>query len=141
MHPYYVGTQAHPEFKSRPTAPHPLFGGLVGAALAQSRRRLLEDGGAGMTAAARPSRSTRPVLASRITFPGRVWDVRTDDVRARRTGTVVTATSCATPAPSGCIALDEDDRVLLVRQYRHPVGMCCGSRPPACSTSPASRRC
>ncbi|MFC4370926.1 CTP synthase [Citricoccus nitrophenolicus] len=32
-HPYYVSTQAHPEFKSRPTAPHPLFAGLVAAAL------------------------------------------------------------------------------------------------------------
>ncbi len=32
-HPYYVSTQAHPEFKSRPTRPHPLFRGLVGAAL------------------------------------------------------------------------------------------------------------
>ena len=33
-HPFYVGTQAHPEFKSRPTRPHPLFVGLVRAALA-----------------------------------------------------------------------------------------------------------
>ena len=33
-HPFYVGTQAHPEFKSRPTRPHPLFVGLVKAALA-----------------------------------------------------------------------------------------------------------
>jgi CTP synthase len=43
QHPYYVGTQAHPEFKSRPTRAHPLFAGLVGAALArQSETRLLE---------------------------------------------------------------------------------------------------
>jgi CTP synthase len=34
VHPYYVGTQAHPEFKSRPTKAHPLFAGLIGAALA-----------------------------------------------------------------------------------------------------------
>ena len=33
LHPYYVGTQAHPEFKSRPTRPHPLFAGLIEAAL------------------------------------------------------------------------------------------------------------
>ena len=32
-HPYYVATQAHPEFLSRPTKAHPLFAGLVGAAL------------------------------------------------------------------------------------------------------------
>lgn len=33
VHPYYVSTQAHPEFKSRPTRAHPLFSGLVAAAL------------------------------------------------------------------------------------------------------------
>lgn len=33
VHPYYVATQAHPEFLSRPTRPHPLFAGLVRAAL------------------------------------------------------------------------------------------------------------
>ncbi len=33
-HPFWVGTQAHPEFKSRPDRPHPLFRELVGAALA-----------------------------------------------------------------------------------------------------------
>ncbi len=32
-HPYYVGTQAHPELKSRPTRAHPLFRGLIAAAL------------------------------------------------------------------------------------------------------------
>ena len=36
VHPYYVGTQAHPEFKSRPTKPHPLFAGLVKAAVEHS---------------------------------------------------------------------------------------------------------
>ena len=34
-HPYFVATQAHPEFKSRPTRSHPLFRGLVEAALAR----------------------------------------------------------------------------------------------------------
>jgi len=32
-HPYYVGTQAHPEFLSRPTKAHPLFSGLIAAAI------------------------------------------------------------------------------------------------------------
>ena len=32
-HPFFVGTQAHPEFKSRPNRPHPLFAGLVEAAV------------------------------------------------------------------------------------------------------------
>ncbi|MEU4428567.1 CTP synthase [Actinoplanes sp. NPDC024001] len=34
VHPYFVATQAHPELKSRPTRPHPLFDGLVKAAIA-----------------------------------------------------------------------------------------------------------
>ena len=37
VHPYYLATQAHPEFRSRPTRPHPLFAGLIEAAL-QYRR-------------------------------------------------------------------------------------------------------
>ena len=42
-HPYYVATQAHPEFKSRPDHAHPLFAGLVAAALeAQRSQRLVE---------------------------------------------------------------------------------------------------
>jgi CTP synthase len=35
VHPYYVATQAHPEFRSRPTRAHPLFAGLVKAAMAR----------------------------------------------------------------------------------------------------------
>jgi len=43
VHPYYIGTQAHPELKSRPTRSHPLFAGLIGAALeVQKSTRLLE---------------------------------------------------------------------------------------------------
>jgi CTP synthase len=33
VHPFFVGTQAHPELKSRPTRPHPLFRAFVGAAI------------------------------------------------------------------------------------------------------------
>ena len=36
VHPYYVGTQAHPEFLSRPTKAHPLFSGLIAAAIANN---------------------------------------------------------------------------------------------------------
>ncbi len=37
LHPYYVATQAHPELRSRPTRPHPLFAGLVGAAIERQK--------------------------------------------------------------------------------------------------------
>ena len=38
-HPFWVGTQAHPEFKSRPDRPHPLFRELIGAALTYGSTR------------------------------------------------------------------------------------------------------
>jgi CTP synthase len=42
VHPFYVATQAHPELRSRPTRPHPLFAGLVGAAIRRQREQRLE---------------------------------------------------------------------------------------------------
>ncbi len=51
-HPYWVATQAHPEFKSRPDRAHPLFRELIGAALARrdatppGLRRMLSDAAA-----------------------------------------------------------------------------------------------
>ena len=37
-HPWFIATQAHPEFKSRPNRPHPLFKGFVGAALKYQKK-------------------------------------------------------------------------------------------------------
>src|SRR3954451_20273496 len=42
VHPFFVGTQAHPEFRSRPTRAHPLFAAFIGAAL----QRAADSGGA-----------------------------------------------------------------------------------------------
>jgi CTP synthase len=63
-HPFWVGTQAHPEFKSRPDRAHPLFRGLVAAALnrAEGRAPRLLDVEALPGA---PQRSAPPVSASR----------------------------------------------------------------------------
>jgi len=41
-HPWFVGCQFHPEFKSRPMSPHPLFVQFIEAAVAQSKRRTWE---------------------------------------------------------------------------------------------------
>nr|WP_157480152.1 CTP synthase [Leifsonia sp. Root227] len=41
VHPFYVGTQAHPELRSRPNRAHPLFRGLVGAALDRQKASML----------------------------------------------------------------------------------------------------
>jgi CTP synthase len=44
VHPFFIGTQAHPELRSRPTRSHPLFRGLVAAALDRQRAsRLFDD--------------------------------------------------------------------------------------------------
>jgi CTP synthase len=43
VHPYYVATQAHPELRSRPTRPHPLFTGLIDAALTRQRETRLPE--------------------------------------------------------------------------------------------------
>jgi CTP synthase len=53
-HPFYVGTQAHPEFKSRPDRPHPLFRELVTASLVRREGRnphLIPVSGEGVSAA------------------------------------------------------------------------------------------
>lgn len=39
VHPFFIGTQAHPEFKARPLAPHPLFTGFIKAALASQLKK------------------------------------------------------------------------------------------------------
>jgi CTP synthase len=39
LHPWFVGTQAHPEFKSRPNRPSPLYRDFVGAAIAHAEPR------------------------------------------------------------------------------------------------------
>ena len=49
MHPWFVGTQAHPEFMSRPNRPSPLYRDFVGAALAHDDRLRGENGSATVT--------------------------------------------------------------------------------------------
>ncbi|HEY6234506.1 MAG TPA: CTP synthase [Candidatus Elarobacter sp.] len=46
VHPWFVGTQAHPEYKSRPNRPSPLYRDWIGAALERSRARTAGGGGA-----------------------------------------------------------------------------------------------
>jgi CTP synthase len=49
-HPFFVGTQAHPEFRSRPTRAHPLFAAFVAAALERARVATTDMGGVTMPA-------------------------------------------------------------------------------------------
>ncbi|MFW6689567.1 CTP synthase [Streptomyces sp. MAR4 CNX-425] len=55
-HPYLVSTQSHPELRSRPTRPHPLFAGLVKAAVARQEGARQQD-------AARPQAGARDAHA------------------------------------------------------------------------------
>jgi CTP synthase len=50
VHPYFLATQAHPEFRSRPARPHPMFAGLIEAAVARQDQALVD-----LTAAAASS--------------------------------------------------------------------------------------
>jgi CTP synthase len=45
-HPWFVGVQFHPEFRSRPLQPHPLFAAFVGASIDHGTRRTARSGGA-----------------------------------------------------------------------------------------------
>ncbi len=53
-HPWFVACQFHPEFRSRPGKPHPLFAGFVGAAVAQAARDADDDEDEPSPAPARP---------------------------------------------------------------------------------------
>jgi CTP synthase len=54
VHPYFVATQAHPEFRSRPMRAHPLFSGLVAAAIA---RRQVSSNGRAVAHEAKPAQA------------------------------------------------------------------------------------
>ena len=63
----------------------------------------------------------RPVLSSVRSFAGRVWDVVTEEVDLGEGG-VVTRDFVDHTGAVAVLALDDEDRVVLVQQYRHPVG-------------------
>lgn len=63
VHPYYVATQAHPEFRSRPTKAHPLFAGLIAAAVVR-QAEVASHAGAPVDA---ESRSTESDAAEAVT--------------------------------------------------------------------------
>ncbi len=83
LHPYFVATQAHPELRSRPTKPHPLFAGLIAAALVRQRESRLpvEDvavagAGSGAAAVAKPA-GAKPAAK------GKAADSKAETAKAR----------------------------------------------------------
>ena len=122
--PTTSSTQAHPELRSRPTRPHPLFAGLVGAAI-ERQKELRFPIDESRPAPRRRGRATEPGVARRSTpeLPtSEQWPVR----RQRATGTTAAAGSC------GCAS----DRI---RRPGPPRGR---AVPPAGrSSTPAPRSC
>ena len=65
----------------------------------------------------------RRVLASETVYEGRIWDVVSEQVELSEGGPRMTRDFITHPGAVAILALDDQDRVLLIRQYRHPVGM------------------
>jgi CTP synthase len=59
-HPYFLGCQFHPEFKSKPLEPHPLFAAFVGASYAHRKARKTQRQNAELALFLRPEKVTGP---------------------------------------------------------------------------------
>ena len=129
MHPFFVATQAHPEFKSRPDRPHPLFAAFVLAARAAGR-------GSHAAPAARRRAGRRRVTAPVAEPAGerrsgssarRSWrepgssTITEEQHRRARTASEFTRVVVRHPGAVVVVPVDGDD-VLLVRQFRAAVG-------------------
>ena len=147
VHPYYVATQAHPELRSRPTRPHPLFAGLVEAAITRQRelrfpldesalrRRQRRERRGPHGPGGAPGAEHRLMAADRpeswpVHEVERIWkgaapfSVRRDVISApdhpdERFGRLV----LEHPGAAVILAVDEQDRALVLHQYRHPAAM------------------
>lgn len=67
--------------------------------------------------------SPRRVIHSETVYAGRIWDVVQDTFELSTGEKPLVRDYIDHPGAVAVLVLDEDDRVLLVRQYRHPVGM------------------
>ena len=125
-HPFWVGTQAHPEFKSRPDRPHPLFRELVYAALARREVARVHI----CSSSTRPARPSRERAADRFVISA-IGSCTRDT-----SGSVAVATFEApdgelferdvirSPGAVGVVPLLFEDgipTVVFVRQYRGPL--------------------
>ena len=136
VHPYYVATQAHPELRSRPTRPHPLFKGLVGAAIERQKELRFPIDETGLRREIAPRRASEhddPESSPTATSSGRsspapTCTATTGSSRCARTpsaaptdadGEPFDRTVLEHPGAVVVLAIDEQNRVLCLRQYRH----------------------
>ena len=104
-HPFFVGTQAHPEFKSRPDRPHPLFAAFVQAARDRAEGRaprlpVVDRADRDAAAGATGGDATFRVVGSKTLARRRVPRRRRGCTSRRPTARSSTATSCTIPARS-----------------------------------------
>ena len=137
MHPFIVGTQAHPELKSRPTRPHPLFVAFIGAALdykagerlpveiPEQRANGAEHPDSVGQLLQEPVRSwlstTSRRIASETIYVGKIFALRADEVRMPG-GNTATREVVEHYGAVAVVAVDDDSNIALVYQYRHPLG-------------------
>lgn len=62
-----------------------------------------------------------PILGRETVFEGRIWDVRREAFAYGEDGTRIEREYVDHPGAVAVLVLDDDDRVLLIKQYRHPV--------------------
>jgi ADP-ribose pyrophosphatase len=67
--------------------------------------------------------SPRRVLSSEAVYKGKIWDVRSDTFELSPGSEPLRREFIEHPGAVAILPMDEDGRVLLLRQYRHPVGM------------------
>ena len=160
VHPFLVGTQAHPELKSRPTRPHPLFDAFIGAAIEfkAAERLPVEIPEQHPNGREHPDDDAERVPSSQSTFqnPWPVADHDFDTVLIRNRLHAERFSRCA-PTRCGCPAATPPRREVVEhfgavgrrRRRRDASGSRwststairsaagCGSCPPVCSTSAA----
>jgi 8-oxo-dGTP pyrophosphatase MutT (NUDIX family) len=80
---------------------------------------VVEAGGGGLADALSPRR----LLSSETVYAGRIWDVRQDTFEYSAGEPPLVRDYIDHPGAVAVVVLDEQERVLLINQYRHPVGM------------------
>ena len=131
-HPFFIGTQAHPEFRSRPTRANPMFKGLISAALAYADSRVADEGDQVRDARTRPRRGTSS--SPRTRFSGPSWTCVTDTVRDAAATRSPTATTSSIPAPSRWSRSTTTTGSCSSGSTATRRATCCGSCPPDCAT-------
>ena len=67
--------------------------------------------------------SPRRLLSSEKVYEGRIWDVVSDSLQLNEDGDALTRDYIDHPGAVAVLPMNDDGEILLIKQYRHPVGM------------------